>query len=109
MAELKNWLDELNDSLDEKTKEFIFNTLVANQFCSRLQLKLLNEDHIKTIFPNLPLGTKSVLCYHLEMLKQESPLPMPRREKAKNKETPQQRPEARRVSQCEFVTFGAKK
>ena len=64
------------DKLDQKTCDFIFQILVTNQFTSRLQLKLLTSEHLDYMFlKDLALGVKALLVYHVELLKDESPLP----------------------------------
>ena len=72
------------DKLDQKTYEFIFQTLVTNQFTSRLQLKLLTSEQLDYMFSkDLALETKALLVYHVDLLKDESPLPTKTKESRK--------------------------
>lgn len=67
------------DKLDQNTYQLIFDTLSANQFTSRLTLKLLTSDQVDMMFSkdlSLPLGAKSLLMYQLDFLKEELPLPI---------------------------------
>ena len=58
------------DKLDQKTYDFIFQSLVTNQFTSRLQLKLLTSEQLDYMFlKDLALGAKALLVYHVELLK----------------------------------------
>ena len=79
MADLSNWMETFEDKMDDKSHQVIFETLAANQFTSRLQLKLLTSDQVDMMFSKeqtLPLGAKSLLIYQLDFLKEESPLPV---------------------------------
>ena len=49
-ADLEDWMALFRDKLDEKTYNFIFQTLTANQFTSRLQLKLLTPEQVDMMF-----------------------------------------------------------
>ena len=76
MANLENWISLFRDKQDQKTYDFIFQTLVTNQFTSRLQLKLLTSEQLDYMFSkDLGLGAKALLVYLLDLLKGESPLP----------------------------------
>ena len=79
MANLENWISLFRDKQDQKTYDFIFQTLVTNQFTSKLQLKLLTSEQLDYRYmfsKDLPLGAKALLVYHVDLLKDESPLPM---------------------------------
>ena len=72
------------DKLDQKTYDFIFQTLVINQFTSRLQLKLLTSEQLDHMFSkDLALVAKALLVYHVDLLKDESPLPTKTKERTK--------------------------
>ena len=72
MADLENWMSQFRDKLDQKTYDFIFQTLVTNQFTSRLQLKLLTSEQLDYMFlKDLVLGAKALLVYHVDLLKDE--------------------------------------
>lgn len=80
MEELSRWIQSFKDKLDEKTYHLIVETLTVNQFTSRLQLKLLTSDQIDIMFPKeLSLEAKTLLKYQLDLLKEESPLPVKQR------------------------------
>ena len=108
MDEMSAWAATFKTKLNEETYNLIIETLKANQFTSRLQLKLLTSDQIDMMFAKeLSLGAKTLLMYQLDLLKDESPLPV--RQKRKNCNTSSQRtdeaeqdqihsPQARRVS-----------
>ena len=77
MEELTQWLSTFKEKIDDKTYCLINDTLRANQFTSRLQLKLLTTDQIDLMFSSgLSLGAKTLLMYQLDLLKDESPLPL---------------------------------
>ena len=60
MANLENWISLFRDKQDQKTYDFIFQTLVTNQFTSRLQLKLLTSEQLDYMFSkDLALGAKA--------------------------------------------------
>ena len=75
MADLSNCMETFKDKMDDKSYQVIFETLAANQFTSRLQLKLLT-DMMFSKEQTLPLGAKSLLMYQLDFLEEESPLPV---------------------------------
>lgn len=76
------WTDELgkwmmswmSDQLDEETFSFVYGTLKANQFTTRLKIKLISDDQVTLMFPNASLGTKAVIKYQIQLLRDESPL-----------------------------------
>ena len=74
-ADLENWISLFRDKQDQKTYVFIFQTLVTNQFTSKLQLKLLTEQFDYMFSKDLALGAKALLVYHIDLLKDGSPLP----------------------------------
>ena len=75
-ADLEDWMALFRDKLDEKTYNLIFQTLTANQFTSRLQLKLLTPEQVDMMFAKeLSLGAKTLLIYQLDLLNDASPLP----------------------------------
>ena len=69
-ADLEDWMVLFRDKLDEKTYNLIFQTLTANQFTSRLQLKLLTPEQV-----DMMLGAKTLLIYQLYLLNDASSLP----------------------------------
>lgn len=83
MDELTTWAATFKTKLDDEAHNLIVETLKANQFTSRLQLKLLTSEQIEMMFAKeLSLGAKTLLLYQLDLLKDESPLPL--RQKRRN-------------------------
>ena len=75
-TDLEDWMALFRGKLDEKTYNLIFQTLTANQFTSRLQLKLLIPEQVDMMFAKeLSLGAKTLLIYQLDLLNDASPLP----------------------------------
>ena len=50
MADLSNWMETFKDKMDDKTYQIILETLAANKFTSRLQLKRLTSDQVDMMF-----------------------------------------------------------
>ena len=75
--ELRSWLQNwMKDQLDSETFNIIYDTLKANHFSTRLKLKLITSEQLKLMFEAiLPLGTRVLLEYQLQILRDESPLP----------------------------------
>ena len=75
--ELRSWLQNwMEDQLDSETFNIIYDTLKANHFSTRLKLKLITSEQLKLMFEAiLPLGTRALLEYQLQILRDESPLP----------------------------------
>ena len=74
---LSRWLGEIKGELDNESIRTIHDTLKANQFSSRLKLKLITKEQLDTMFSGnnkLSLGMMAVLRFKLEQLKDESPL-----------------------------------
>ena len=63
----------------KESYEIITNTLRDN-FTSRLSLKLLDPENLDVIFAKskLPLGSRKILDYHCDLLRNESPLSKPK-------------------------------
>ena len=76
MSELDDFLNSILPKVGDESCVKIRDALKANNFTSRLSLKLLNTDNLDALFADakLPLGSTKVLEYHLELLKDESPL-----------------------------------
>ena len=74
---LSIWLEEMKAELDGESIRLIYDTLHANQFNSRLKLKLISKEHLQIMFngaTKLSLEIMAVLQFKLEELKDESPL-----------------------------------
>ena len=72
---LKSWLSTFNHQLDSETFTCIYETLKANQFCTRLKIKLIREEEFNLMFnKQLPLGAKALLQYQISLLREQSPL-----------------------------------
>ena len=66
-----------SNQLDEETFSLVYGTLKANQFTSRLKIKLISDDQIGLMFPKgVSLGTIALLKYQIQLLRDESPLVM---------------------------------
>ena len=78
MTDLENWISLFRDKQDQKSYDFIFQTVVTNQFTSRLQLKLLTSEQLDSVhvFEGSRTGSESSSrIYHVDLLKDESRLP----------------------------------
>ena len=65
--------------LDSETFTCIYETLKANQFCTRLKIKLTREEEFNLMFnKQLPLGAKALLQYQISLLGEQSPLQKPK-------------------------------
>ena len=74
---LSIWLEEMKADLDAESIRLIYDTLRANQFNSRLKLKLNSKEQLHIMFSGvtkLSLGIMAVLQLKLEELKDELPL-----------------------------------
>ena len=76
MSELDDFLNGILAEGRRRKLCKIRDALKDNNFTSRLSLKLLNTENLDALFADtkLPLGSRKVLEYHLELLKDESPL-----------------------------------
>ena len=90
------------DKLDDKTSSKVFQTLKANRFTSRLQLKLLTKDQVDVLFQNeISLGAKCLVVYNLQVLNESLPLKLISRRRASDKNDNRDntsKPLARKVS-----------
>ena len=76
--DLKSWLSTFKHQLDSETFTCIYETLKANQFCTRLKIKLIGEEEFNLMFnKQLPLGAKALLQYQISLLREQSPLQKP--------------------------------
>ena len=76
MCELDKFMEQLSGKLDSASCQLIKETLQVNGFTSRLQIKLNSEKHLELMFQgaDLTMGAKSLLNYHIQVLRDESPL-----------------------------------
>ena len=74
--ELTDFLGNIEQKIGKESYEIITNTLRDN-FTSRLSLKLL-EIFAKS---KLPLGSRKILDYHWDLLRNESPLSKPKQQR----------------------------
>ena len=76
MCELNEFLKTILPKIGEESCSKIKEILLANNFTSRLYLKLLAPANLDVLFTdvNLPLGSRKVLEYQLNLLNDESPL-----------------------------------
>ena len=76
--DFKSWLFTFQKQLDSETFACIYETLKANQFCTRLKIKLSGEEEFSLMFnKQLPLGVKALLQYQISLLREQSPLQKP--------------------------------
>ena len=77
--ELTDFLGNIEQKIGKESYEIITNTLRDN-FTSRLSLKLLDPENVDVIFAKskLPLGSRKILDYHWDLLRNESPLSKPK-------------------------------
>ena len=74
----KSWLSTFKHQPDSETFTCIYETLKANQFCTRLKIKLISEEGYNLMFTKqLPLGAKALLQYQISLLREQSPLEKP--------------------------------
>lgn len=74
---VKSWLEEMKGELGEESTRTIHDTLLANDFTTRLKLKLLNDEQLQIMFSGsnkLGLGSRALLKFKLTQLNEESPL-----------------------------------
>ena len=79
--ELTDFLRNIEEKIGKESCKIITNTLLKdNNFTSRLSLKLLSPENLDVLFAKskLPLGSRKILDYHLELLRNESPLSRPK-------------------------------
>ena len=76
MNELEEFLKTILPKIGQESCTKIEEILIANNFKSRLSLKLLSPANLDVLFAdiNLPLGSRKVLEYQLNLLNDESPL-----------------------------------
>ncbi|KAJ7373340.1 hypothetical protein OS493_012932 [Desmophyllum pertusum] len=76
--DLQRWLSTFKHQLDTETFTYIFETLKANQFSTRLTIKLIGEEEFNLMFQKqLSLGAEALLQYQISLLKEQSPLQKP--------------------------------
>ena len=85
--ELTDFLRNIEEKIGKESYEIITNTMRDNNFTSRLSLKLLSPENLDVLFAKLPLGSRKILDYQLELLRNESPLSRPK-SKPKSKQSP---------------------
>lgn len=83
-TELDKFMELLSGKLDSDSCHLIRETLQVNGFTSRLQIKLISEKHLELMFQGaeLTMGAKSLLNYHIQVLRDESPLQRGKTKKA---------------------------
>ena len=83
-CELDKFMELLSGKLDSASYQLIKETLQVNGFTSRLQIKLISEKHLEMMFQgaDLTMGAKSLLNYHIQVLRDESPLQTGKMKKA---------------------------
>ena len=76
MSELQAFVEELSKKLDDNSVSKIEQTLKANGFTTRLQIKLISDKDLETMFHGsaITMGAKNLLSYQIQLLRDESPL-----------------------------------
>ena len=74
MSELDDFISTILPKIGEECCSKIKAMLSSNNFTSRLSLKLLDKANLDVLFADLPLGSRKVLEYQLNLLSDESPL-----------------------------------
>lgn len=74
MSELESFIS--NEKLDSASTNLIKQTLQLNGFTTRLQIKLISDKNLEMMFhtTNITMGARSLLSYHIQVLRDESPL-----------------------------------
>ena len=87
---LATFLNDMKKELNEASRQTIYETLKANDFTTRLKLKLVTNEQLEVMFSGthkLGLGSMAVLKFKLDQLKEESPLPTGKVWRKENPET----------------------
>ena len=67
--DLKNWMVSFQHQLDSNTFSYIYETLIANQFSTRMNLKHIREEEMNSMFQtNLSLSAKALLFCQISWL-----------------------------------------
>ena len=76
MSELQAFVEELSKKLDENSVSKIEQTLKASGFTARLQIKLISDKDLETMFQGSAItkGAKNLLWYQIQLLRDESTL-----------------------------------
>ena len=74
--ELEGFIHTFKDKIGLESYNKITTVLKENGFTSRLSLKLLSSENLNDILKgnDLPLGARRILEYHLDLLRDKSPL-----------------------------------
>ena len=91
MSELDGFMDNLSAKLDSTSTHLIKQMLEVNGFTTRLSIKLISEKHLELMLKgvDLTMGAKSLLNYHIQVLRDESPLQSGKMKKAQTPSSPE--------------------
>ena len=89
MSELEAFVHELSKKLDSDSVSQIEQTLKVNGFTTRLQIKLISEKDLETMFNGsaITMGAKNLLLYYIQLLRDESPLVVKSKQKSSTSAT----------------------
>ena len=84
MSELEAFVHELSKKLDSDSVTQTEQTLKVNGFTTRLQIKLISEKDLETMFNGsaITMGAKNLLLYYIQLLRDESPLVVKSKQKS---------------------------
>ena len=76
-------MEGLSQKLDSRSTSIIEQTLNVNGFTTRLQIKLITEKNLEMMFQgsDITMGAKNLLSYHIQLLRDESPLALAKSKK----------------------------
>ena len=76
MSELDGFMENLSAKLDSTSTHLIKQILEVNGFTTRLSIKLISEKHLELRLQgvDLTMGAKRLFNYHIQVLRDESPL-----------------------------------
>ena len=82
-SELEAFVHELSKKLDSDSVSQIEQTLKVNGFTTRLQIKLISEKDLETMFngSTITMGAKNLL-YYVQLLRDKSPLVVKSKQKS---------------------------
>ena len=106
-GQLDKFLADIERKVGKESHKIIEERLKANNFTSRLALKLLSPENVDKIFADssLPLGSRIILNYELGLIRDQSPLVIKKRKntsKDKDDPPPQTEPVSRALVLNDF-------
>ena len=88
-CELDVFMELFSGKLDSASCQLIKKTLQVNGFTSHLQITLISQMHFELMFQgaDLTMSAKSLLNYHIQVIRDESPLQTGKIKKAQKSST----------------------